>query len=103
MSSINLTNKLKNDKKNNFIGKNFDDFRNELLRYANANFKDKISDFSEASLGGMLLDFAAYVGESTSFYIDQQMAELDYELATNPNNIQKHLKAALIIFQQLLM
>lgn len=92
MSSINLTNKLKNDKKNNFIGKNFDDFRNELLRYANANFKDKISDFSEASLGGMLLDFAAYVGESTSFYIDQQMAELDYELATNPNNIQKHLK-----------
>lgn len=94
MTSINLQKKFEKDRKPRFIAKNFDDFKKELLNYAKANFNEKINDFSEASLGGMLLDFAAYVGESMSFYTDQQMAELDYELAVNPDNIARHLKKA---------
>jgi hypothetical protein len=93
-SSLNLQNKIKKNDRPKFIGRNFDDFRNQLLNYARNNFSNEINDFSEASLGGMLLDFASFVGESTSFYIDQQMAEMDYELATNPDNIQKHIRRA---------
>ena len=67
--SINVADKLVNQRKNQYINKTFDDFRKELLTYARTNFKDQINDFSEASLGGMLLDFAAIVGDSLAFAI----------------------------------
>jgi len=90
--SINIQNKLFNERKRENINKNFTDFRSQLLNYARTNFSDQIQDFSESSLGGMLLDFAATVGDSLSFYVDQQFSELHYETATNPNNIVSHLK-----------
>jgi len=92
--SININKKLINERRPKTINKNFNDFRNELLNYAKSNFKDQISDFSESSLGGMLLDFAAIVGESMSFYTEQQLNELDYTTASNPDNINKHLLKA---------
>ena len=82
---------LKNEKQNQFSNQTFTDFRNELLQYANTFYKDQIVDFSEASLGGMFLDFAAIVGDSLIFYAGQQFSELDYETAVDPVNIQKHL------------
>ena len=92
--SINITKKLRNQRKNQYINKTFDDFRNELIDYAGLHFSDKIQDFSESSLGGMLLDFAAIVGDSLSFYVDQQFNELNYETATNLQNIKSHLRKA---------
>lgn len=92
--SINITNKLKNQRKNQYINKTFDDFRNELFNYAKTNFPDQIQDFSESSLGGMLLDFAAIVGDSLTFYTEQQFNELNYETATNTQNIISHLRQA---------
>jgi len=60
---------LKNSKTRTYIAKDFDSFRGELLRYARTYFGDKIQDFSEASLGGLLLDMAASVSDSMSFYL----------------------------------
>ena len=85
---------LRNKRKNQFFNKSFQDYRNDLLNYANTYYSNNISDFSEASLGGMLLDFAAIVGDSLSFYAEQQFNELNYETANNPENIRKHLKRA---------
>jgi len=91
MSNPKFQNKLKNYRnKNKVIKKDFDGFRNELLNYAKSNFSNQIQDFSEASLGGMFLDFAAIVGESLSFYMEQQFNELDYETSTNDYNIIYH-------------
>lgn len=92
--SSNITKKLKNQRKNQYINKTFDDFRNELLNYARNNFSNQIQDFSESSLGGMLLDFASIVGDSLSFYVDQQFNELNYETAVNTDNIVSHLRRA---------
>ena len=92
--SINIKNKLKNNKRPTVLNKTFADFRNELLNYASNNFSNQIKDFSENSLGGMFIDFAAIVGESMSFYLEQQFEELNYETATNTNNIQRHLRQA---------
>ena len=55
---------------------------------------DNIVDFSEVSLGGMLLDFAAIVGDSLVYYAEQQFNELDYTTATDVNNIVKHMQRA---------
>ena len=36
-----------------YLNRDFGDFRNELVKYAGTYFKDKIQDFSEASMGGL--------------------------------------------------
>ena len=94
MASSDLEKFLQNDSRKQFTSRSFVDFRQELLRYANEFYGDKIKDFSEVSLGGMLLDFAAIVGDSLVYYTEQQFNELDYETATDFNNVVKHLKRA---------
>jgi len=85
---------LENQRKKQFINQTFSDFRQELLQYANTFYRENIVDFSEVSLGGMLLDFAAIVGDSLVYYAEQQFNELSYETATDPDNIVKHLRRA---------
>ena len=94
MAISELENYLENNNKSQFTNQGFRDFRVELLQYANSFYKDKILDFSEVSLGGMLLDFAAIVGDSLVYYAEQQFNELDYQTATDPVNIQRHLQRA---------
>jgi len=95
VSNVSILNKEKNYfNRKRLVNKNKEEFKSELLDYARSNFKDQITDFSEASLGGMLLDFAAIVGESLTFYIDQQINELDYETASTEYSILNHLKKA---------
>ena len=89
-----IKNKLKNVREKNYLLKEFDDYRSELLGYARAYFPDKINDFSESSLGGMLLDFAAIAGDSLSYYMDHQFGELDPSLSTERDNIIRHLRRA---------
>ena len=92
--SINIDKKLKNSRETGYIQKSFVEYRDRLLNYARSYYKNQINDFSETSLGGMFLDFAALVGDSMTFYIDQQLNELDYEKATNIQNINRHLRRA---------
>ncbi len=92
--SIKIANKLENERRSRDIKKSFNDFRRQLNSYAKTNFADQIQDFSEASVGGMLLDFAAIVGDSLAFYVDQQFDELNYETSKNTKNISSHLKRA---------
>lgn len=81
-------------RKRNYLNRDFTDFRLDLLRYANIYFKDKIQDFSEASLGGLFLDMAAYVGDNMSFYLDHQFRELDPSTVVEPQNIEAMVKNA---------
>jgi len=76
----------------NYLSKDFNDFRSELLRYARTFFSDKIQDFSEASVGGLFLDMAAAVGDNLSFYLDHQFGELSWSNAIETSNIQMHLE-----------
>ena len=83
-----------NNKDKVFTNKTFNDFRNDLLKYANEFYSENIVDFSETSLGGMLLDFAAIVGDSLVYYAEQQFNEVDFETAVDPENISRYLKIA---------
>lgn len=85
---------LENLNKKKFSSKTFSEFREELINHANLYYKDNILDFSETSLGGMLVDFASIVGESLVFYAEQQFKELDYDTAVDFDNIVKHLQKA---------
>ena len=85
---------IKKKANRNFLAKDFDAFRSELLRNARIFFPDKISDFSEPSVGGLFLDMAATVGDSLSFYLDHSFRELDPLRAVEPDNILTHMRNA---------
>jgi hypothetical protein len=76
-----------------FLAKDFESFRNILLEYARTYYGDKISDFSESSVGGLFLDLSSYVGDVLSFYLDHQFNELNIDTAIESENIQKILKS----------
>ena len=92
--SVDIKNKLRKVRNRAYLAKDFDSFRAELLEYAKIYFPDKIQDFSEASVGGMLLDMAAFVGDSMSFYLDHQFHELNWSTAKEIKNIEQHIKTA---------
>jgi len=85
---------LKNKIQRTYLAKDFNSFRSELLNHARIYFPDKIQDFTEASLGGLLLDMASFVGDSMSFYLDHQFNELNWSTAIETKNVQKHLRNA---------
>ena len=55
---------IKNSRIRSYVAKDFDAMRSDLLNYARTYFGDKIQDFSEASVGGLLLDLAASVTDN---------------------------------------
>ena len=78
----------------NYLAKDFDSLRSQLLTYAKLYYPDRIQDFSETSLGGVFLDLAAYAGDVMSFYLDHQYNELDPNTAIETRNIEKLIRAA---------
>lgn len=83
---------LKQVKQRSYLAKDFDSLRQQILGYAKTYFPEKNSDFSENSLGGLLLEMAAYVGDNLSFYLDHQFNELDIESAVETRNVLNLLK-----------
>jgi len=90
----NVKKHIKQVRQRSYLNKDFDAFRAELLDYARTYFSDNISDFSEASVGGMFLEMAAYVGDVMSYYLDHQFNELDLQTAVEEKNIERLVRAA---------
>lgn len=85
---------LKEVRQRKYLGRDFDSLRAQLLEYARLYHPDKIKDFSETSLGGLLLDFAAYTGDNLSFYLDHQYGELNEDTAVENTNIERAIRRA---------
>tara|TARA_Y100000310_G_scaffold321256_1_gene378639 strand:+ start:1034 stop:2878 length:1845 start_codon:yes stop_codon:yes gene_type:complete len=77
-----------------YLSKDFVSFRNDLIAYAKNYFPDKIQDFSEPGVGGLLVEMAAYVGDTMSYYLDHQFNELNPATAVETKNIQAHARNA---------
>jgi hypothetical protein len=94
MANETVKNKIKKEQNRTFTARDFEAIRASLLNTARTYYADKIQDFSEASVGGMFLDFAATVGDSLSYYLDHSFRELDPLKAVEPENIITHLRNA---------
>lgn len=92
--TINSKRGLRPVRTRSYLNKDFDSFRSELLQYARTYYSDKIEDFSEASMGGLLLDLVSYVGDVMSFYLDHQFNELNIETAVESENVQRLLRTS---------
>ena len=71
----------------NYINKDFSSLKNSLIQYAKTYFPNSYRDFNETSPGMMLLELNAYVGDTLSFYIDQQFKEMFLNTAEERVNI----------------
>lgn len=94
MALTNVKRELKQKRQRNYLARDFESFRSELLKYAKLYFPDQIQDFSEASVGGMLVDLVSYVGDSMSFYMDHQFNELGLDTAVERRNVERLIRLA---------
>lgn len=85
----NIRKRKVNNKDISYLNRDFESFRNELVRYAKTHYSDTIQDYTESSLAGMFVDIAAYVGDTLSFYQDHQFNELSLETAVEEANIER--------------
>jgi len=82
---------LKQVRQRTYLARDFDSLRATLLDYARQYYPNQIRDFSEASMGGLFLDMAAYVGDNMSFYLDHLYNELNYDTAVEPSSLERAL------------
>ncbi len=71
----------------NYIGRDFNDLKTNLIEYAQSYFPNTYQDFNETSPGMMLIEMSAYVGDVMSFYIDQQYREMLLPLSEERRNL----------------
>ena len=71
----------------NYLNKDFNDFRANLIEFAKQYFPNTYNDFNEASPGMMFIEMAAYVGDLLSYYIDSQFKESLLAYAEEKRNV----------------
>ena len=77
-----------------YTSRDFESLRNDLKRFVGQYYRDAILDVSDASLAGMLIDVAAYVGDVTSYYLDHQFNENSLEKAIETRNVERLVREA---------
>ena len=76
-----------NSKNINYVGKDFDSLRENLIQYAKTYFPNTYSDFNESSPGMVFIEMASYIGDVLSFYQDTQLKESMLSHATERKNV----------------
>jgi len=71
----------------NYLNKDFNDFKGNLIEFAKQYFPNTYNDFNEASPGMLFIEMAAYVGDVLSYYIDAQFRESLLAYAEEKKNV----------------
>ena len=78
---------MENKKDVTYIGKDFGQFRKNLIDFAKQYFPDTYTDFNESSPGMMFIEMASYVGDVLAYYADNNLKESLLEQASERANI----------------
>jgi hypothetical protein len=70
-----------------YINKDFNEFRSQLLNFAQTYFPTTYTDFTPSSPGVMFMEMSSYVGDVLSFYLDNQIQENFLQYARQSNNL----------------
>lgn len=71
----------------NYLGKDFNTLKQNLIDYTKTYFPNTYSDFNESSPGMVFLEQAAVIGDILSFYQDVQLKESMLANATERKNV----------------
>ena len=58
-----------------YLNKDFSGFRDSLIEFAKTYFPNTYNDFNESDPGMMFIEMASYVGDTLSYYMDEQFKE----------------------------
>jgi len=78
---------METKKEISYLGKDFGQFKKNLIDFTKQYFPDTYTDFSDASPGGVFIEMAAYVGDVLSFYADTNIRETLMNQASETGNI----------------
>jgi hypothetical protein len=70
-----------------YLGRDFNQIKQNLIDFAKQYYPKSYKDFSDASPGMMFIDMASYVGDVLSFYIDYQFKEGLIEFSEERKNV----------------
>lgn len=70
-----------------YLGKDFTQFKRNLIDFTKQYFPQTYTDFNEASPGMLFLDLASYVGDVLSYYADTNLKESLLDQASERSNI----------------
>ena len=70
-----------------YLGKDFKQFKRNLIEFTKQYFPQTYTDFNESSPGMLFLDLASYVGDVLSYYSDNNLKESLLEQASERSNI----------------
>jgi hypothetical protein len=74
----------------NYLSRDFQTIKEDLLRYAKRYYPDSFKDFSTAGFGALMIDAVAYTSDMLSFYLDYQANESFLSTAIEYENVLKH-------------
>ena len=78
---------MANSKTVQYLNKDFDSLKAQLINFAQTYYPNTYNDFNEVSPGMMLIEMASYVGDVLSFYIDNQIQENFLQFAKQRKNL----------------
>jgi hypothetical protein len=76
-----------------YVGKDFGQFRSNLIEFTKQYFPNTYTDFNDSSPGMLFVELAAYVGDVLAFYADNNLKESMLEQASERKNIYDISKA----------
>jgi len=78
---------MKTKKDVSYLGKDFGQFRKNLIDFTKQYFPNNYTDFNESSPGMIFIEMASYVGDVLSYYTDTNLKESILEQATEKANV----------------
>jgi hypothetical protein len=82
-----MTERIKEIREINYLSKDFDGYKQDLINFLKKYFPNEWQDFNEASGGMALLELVAYLGDSLTFLLDRQVNEGFLDRAIETKNI----------------
>lgn len=71
----------------NYLNRDYETLKEDLKSHARLYYPDQYNDFSESSVGMMLLEMTAYVGDILSYHVDQTFNEMFLDSAQNRDSV----------------
>jgi hypothetical protein len=78
---------MENKKDVSYLGKDFGQFRRNLVEFTKQYFPETYTNFNQSSPGSLFIDMASYVGDVLSYYTDANLKESLLEHASERGNI----------------
>lgn len=69
------------EKKINYLARNFDDIKDELIKFSNKYYPELADDFNDSSVGAWFIDLVSSVGDDLSYHTDRNFQETNINSA----------------------